>query len=192
MNVGKHCSRLLGGLRIVGPHFGTLADECPQDIKGRRKADVVGIGFESKAPHRDFSATNNPQLLADLLDEVLDSSLIDVYNFLQEREVAAGLLRDADEGLYVFREAEPSKTNAWDQERRSDPWIHAHSQSDLGHICADRLAQVRNHVDERDLHSQERVRRVLDQLGRIGIRYDPRRLPSALAVGVNRTLKCLL
>ena len=53
--------------------------------------------------------------------------------------------------------------------------VVAHADRDLAHVGVDRLAQVRDRVDERDLRGEERVRRVLDHLRRRGVGDEHRR-----------------
>ena len=54
---------------------------------------------------------------------------------------------------------------------------------DLAHVGVHRFAQVGDRVDERDLGGEERVRRVLDHLGRRRVGHEDRRLHVAVEVG---------
>src|SRR5207248_1950871 len=62
----------------------------------------------------------------------------------------------------VFGKAVTSKADAGFEKPRTDAWIHAEPGGDLGDICTDHLAKIGNHVNERDLHRQERVGGMLD------------------------------
>ena len=69
------------------------------------------------------------------------------------------------------------------QELEADPLVVAHAERDLAHVGVDGLAQVRDRVDERDLRGEERVRRVLDHLGRRGVGDEDRRVERSVQRG---------
>ena len=88
-----------------------------------------------------------------------------------------------DEGGGVLREARAAVAGARVQELEPDARVVAHAERDLAHVGVDRLAQVRDRVDEGDLGGEERVRRVLDHLCRRGIGDEDRRLHVAVEIG---------
>ncbi len=55
--------------RIVGADFGALGDELLDDGDGHAAADVVGIAFEGEAENADFFLPEDPEGLADFLEE---------------------------------------------------------------------------------------------------------------------------
>ena len=69
------------------------------------------------------------------------------------------------------------------QELEADARVVAHADRDLAHVGVDRLAEVRDRVDERDLGREERVRRVLDHLGRRGVGDEHRRVRPTVELG---------
>src|SRR5207247_7609189 len=72
-----------------------------------------------------------------------------------------------DECLDVLRQAEAAEPEPGIEELRPDTRVHAHRAGDLLDVRPKLLAQVRDGVRVRDLQGQERVGRVLDQLGAI-------------------------
>src|SRR5262249_29695779 len=74
----------------------------------------------------------------------------------------------------------------------SNARIHTHAKSDFRHVGTYVLAQIGDHVDERNLHRKERVGSMLDQLGRVGVSHHPRRLLAVRTLRMYRTSTALL
>ena len=119
------------------------------------------------------AAADHPLELGDHPVELL---VVDGDDALEQIEVVAGVLGDANEGAGVFREATPAPAWARLEELEADAAVVAHAQHDLAHVGAHGLAQVGHGVDERHLGGQEGVRRVLDGLGRRRVGDDHGRL----------------
>ena len=113
---------------------------------------------------------------ADLVDHALVLRLVDVDDAGEQVEVVARRRRDVQERGDVLREARTAVAGTGVQELEADARVVAHADRDLARVGVDRLAQVRDRVDERDLGREERVRRVLDHLGRRGVGDEHRRV----------------
>src|SRR5439155_24119475 len=83
---------------------------------------------------------------------------------------------DANEDGLVAGEARAAVADACAEEVRPEPVIETDSSSDLDDVRADRLAHVRDLVDERDARHQEGVGGELDHLGRRDVRPNDRRI----------------
>ena len=94
--------------------------------------------------------------------------------------------------MQVLRKAEPTKSNTWFQEGRSDSRIQTHTLRYFSDIRPRHLAQIGNHVDERNLHGEKRIGCVFDELCRICVSYEKRRHFSFRTGVVNRTSKGLI
>ena len=94
----------------------------------------------------------------------------------EQIEGVTGRTGDVEQRLDVLREARTAVARARVEELKADAGVVAHSDRDFVRVGVDRLAQVRDRVDERHLGGEERVRRVLDHLGRGGVGDEHRRL----------------
>ena len=101
---------------------------------------------------------------------------VHVHHRPERAELAAERGRRLDQGVGVLREARAAVPEAGVQERGADPRVEAHPLHHLVDVAAGELAQVGDLVDEGDLRGQERVGRVLDDLGRVDVRDDHRPL----------------
>ena len=162
--------RFFHGLGVVGLDLRSLRLQSANDGERGREANVVGIRLERQTPHCDFLPPHHPHFVSNLLDETFDPALVNLLHFFEQGKITARFLGDSDEGLHILRKAEASKTDSRIQECGTDARIQAHPIGNLGYICSDHLAQVCHHIDERDLHRQEGIRGMLNQLGRIRIR----------------------
>src|SRR5439155_17823822 len=70
------------------------------------------------------------------------------------------------EGYDVLREARTAPPDPGAEEMRADPVIQADPLGDLVDVAPEFLSDSRDLVDERHPYGQERIGRVLDQLGR--------------------------
>ena len=84
------------------------------------------------------------------------------------------LRREALERLQVLREARASVAEPGVQERPADPRIGAHHVGDGDDVRSRPLADPRERVRVGDLHSQERVARVLGEFRRVDVGLDQR------------------
>ncbi len=98
------------------------------------------------------------------LAEPLALFSIDTGRGFEQLEIEAELLGNLGEGGDVFPETIPTVSDAGIEERPTDAAIQAHALGDLRDIRADPFANLRHRVDKRNLHRQERIRGVLDQL----------------------------
>src|SRR5438874_8255964 len=89
MDVRKHCFGLFHRLRIIRAHYSTFSDKGVYERNGWRKAHVVGVWFECKAPYRDLLPSQNPQLLPNVLNDALDSMLVNPLDLFEQRKIAA-------------------------------------------------------------------------------------------------------
>ena len=117
---------------------------------------------------------------ADLVDDALVLAAVDVDDAVEQLEVVAGLARGVQQRGDVLREARAAEARTRVQELEADARVVTHADRDFAHVGVDRLAQVRDRVDERDLRREERVRRVLDHLRRRGVGDEHRRVHAAV------------
>ncbi len=83
----------------------------------------------------------------------------------------------------VFREARPPITQAGVQEIRADPGVVAHPAGDFFDIRAQRLADIGDLIDERDLGREEGIGSVFDHLCRAQIGDDDRGAQGQMQLG---------
>src|SRR5208337_3754216 len=95
--------------------------------------------------------------------------LVDSFDLFKEGKGNAERFARRDKGGYVLREAGPPVTESGIKELAPDPFIRADSFGDLFYIGPARLTDGRDGVNVRDFQSQERVRRVLNELGAIDV-----------------------
>ena len=110
-------------------------------------------------------------------------ALVDLDHTPQEAELVSRRLGGVVERGGVLREARTAVPGSRVQELEADAGVVPHAQRDLAHVRVHRFAQVGDGVDEGDLGGEERVRRVLDHLGRRRVRHEDRRLHVAVQLG---------
>src|SRR5438093_797584 len=84
------------------------------------------------------------------------------------------------ESRFVSGQAGAAVANSRTQEMWAEAMVEPDTLRDLDDVRADRLAHVRDLVDERDARHQERIRGELDHLCRCNVRSDHRRLDSPI------------
>ena len=99
--------------------------------------------------------------------ELLSSSQINLFHFLEQREVTSQAFANTNESLKVFRETKTTEANARVQEGLSDTLIAANALRYLGDVGAGSLTGISHQIDEGNFHSQERVGSMLHKLGAI-------------------------
>ena len=162
--------------------------EAPQHGQGRRVPQVVGGRLEGQAPRRHDQARPTVGValggsLADLVGHQVELPLVGGHDLLEKRKVVAVVLGDADQGAGVLGQARPAPARPGGQVIGADAPVVAHAPDDVDRVGADRLAQVGDGVDERDLGGQEGVAGVLDRLRRSRVGDEHRRLELAVEVG---------
>ena len=155
--------------RVGGGEDGAFREHLLGELDGDRFADVVGILFEGEAPESDFLLAEDPEFFADLVQEAVELVEVDLLHFLQQAEGLAEGFGDVDEGLDVLREAGAAVAEAGVEEGSADALVHADAFSDLFDVGAGSFADVGHGVDVGNLEREERVRGVLDQLGRVDV-----------------------
>ena len=93
-------------------------------------------------------------------------AVVDRDRRLDQPQRAAVVLRGLGQRERVLREARAAIAGPGMQELRADALVEPDALRDLLHVGAGLLAEIGDLVDEGDLHRQERVGRILDQLGR--------------------------
>ncbi len=131
-----------------------------------RISSVPPLKARPSTPRR--FAAQRPQRGAHFLKESLFLQLVDLFHFLEQAEVDAQLLRDIAEGRDIFGKAGASVADAGAQEAPADPLVQPHSARHLLDIRVHCLAEIGDHIDERNLHGQKCIRGVLDDLRRLG------------------------
>ena len=125
-------------------------------------------------------ASEPPAARAHLLDDALVLRRVHLDDAVEQLEVVARVARGVQQRGDVLREARAAVARTRVQELEPDARVVAHADRDLADVGVDRLAQVRDRVDERDLGGEERVRRVLDHLGRRRVGDEHRRVHAAV------------
>ena len=77
-------------------------------------------------------------------------------------------MRYVAKSSHILGETRAAITDAGAQESLADPLIHAHATGYVLYIRIHRFAQVGDHVDKGDLHGQESIGGMLDNLRRLG------------------------
>ena len=167
LNFRKNCGGPVHCFLIVGANLRALGQQSTDHFEGWRKANVVGIGLKRQAQNPYLFVLDDPQCLSDFLDEQIDAALIHQLGFFEHVEVHAGTLRQPDKRLNVFGQAKAAKAESGIQKLRPNPRVESHCVDDFLDIGADLLAQIRNHVGVGNLHGQEGVGGVLDQLSAV-------------------------
>ena len=103
-------------------------------------------------------------------------SRVDADRRLDDLERVAVLAREVRRRGRVLREAGAAEARARVQELRADAPVEAHPLGDVVDVGAHQLAEPRDLVDEGDLHREEAVGGVLDELGRGDVGDHERRL----------------
>src|SRR5207253_10299312 len=131
---------------------GPLLDEAPGNEDRRRVAEVVGVGLERQAPEAHVHVGQTPaDRAAYLFDHAFLLGGVDVDDTGEQFEVVPRGARDVQERGDVLRKARTPIARTRVQELESDTRVVAHADRDLARVGVDRLTQVRNRVDERDL-----------------------------------------
>src|SRR5208337_238648 len=133
----------------------------------RGEADVVGVGLKGESEHGNALALDDPQGVVDFLEEAFDALLVDALGGLEHFKVNADRSGEVNEGLNVFRKAEPAEAQTCLQELGSDAGIEPHGVSHFLDIGANALAEIGNDVGIADFQGQEGIRSMLDQFGAV-------------------------
>ena len=167
--------RARGG--VVRTHVGAVGREHAHDVERRRVADVIGVRLVGEPPDRRSidPSTSPPSAVRTLSTTRACCFVVHGDDAAQELEVVAVDLRDVD--------AAPRRPSGSTTRRTRGPRAASRTRSAGRSPCRarpracrrSRLTEVRDRVDERDLGGEERVRRVLHQLGRRGIGDEDRR-----------------
>lgn len=93
---------------------------------------------------------------------------IDFFDFGEDAKVGAELLGDGAEGGYVLGEAGASVADARAEEAWPDAAVEPDAAGDLFDVSLSGLAEIGDGIDEGDLHGEEGIRGVLDDLRAFG------------------------
>ena len=118
---------------------------------------------------------SEPKCASSFDDEAHFLRFVDALDGLQRLKVVALVAGELDERLDVFRKAAAAESDARKQERRPDAPIGADRLAHLIDVRAERFADVRHLVHEGDARGENRVRRVLAQLGAGEVHHHDRR-----------------
>jgi hypothetical protein len=132
-----------------------------------RVAHVVGVGLEGEAEHPDASCRpRSPPQAAMTLPAMALLALSLIDGGLDQPDGRSGVAaRSCTRAQGVLREARAAIAGAGVQELGADALVEADAARDLLHVRADGFAEIGHLVDEGDLHGEEGVGRVFDQLG---------------------------
>ncbi len=175
MRPSKMRSRHRRRRRIVGLHRRAAREQPLDDRNRRRLAHVVGARLERQPPHRDRPARQIAEVLLDLVDQPLLLQVVDVFDRAQNLEVVALVGGRLQQRLRVLGKAAAAVADAGKQERRADAPVGADRLAHVIDVGADQLADVGDLVHERDARRENRVRRVLAQLGARRAHHQDRR-----------------
>ena len=156
-------------LRVVGGDDGALGDEAVHEVDGERVADVVGVGLEGEAPDGDLLFLQDPEAVAEFLEEAFELGGVDALDFLEQGEWGAEFVGDGDEGLDVFREAGAAVAEAGIQEGAADAAVHADAVGDEFDVGAAGFADGAEGIDVADLEREEGIRGVFDEFGAVHV-----------------------
>ena len=148
-----------------------------------RRSSVCGLNARPSRPMvrplRIFSSAEQ------LLHHALPLAPVDFAGGLHDGHIQPVFGRGGDQRGGVFAEARSAPADAGLQEARADARVEADAARHLRDIRAHLFGQLSDFVDVADLERQERVGRVLDQLGRSEIGGDQRHAPTRSGRGRN-------
>ena len=175
------------GHGVVDGYGRPLRRQAVADGQARRIPDVVAVRLERHAEDRHARARQRaPGHGPGQRDDPLPPALIDrVHRGEQaDHRVDAEVGGRRPERPDVLRQAPAAEPEPRRQEPPADPGVVPERLGQRHHVGARRLADLSHGVDERDLGRQERVRRHLDQLGRLQV-HDQQRDPGRQRRGVD-------
>ena len=152
-----------------------LLPSCKQRLHQKKRgrfADVVGAALEGQAEHAEVLAAQGPERAAHFAQEALALIFVDAHDFIEQAEVVAALAGHGAKCHDIFGEAGSAVADAGIQEPRPDARVGSDAVDDLIHIGAHGFADRGHGVDEGNLHGQESVGGVLDQLRALGAGHD--------------------
>jgi hypothetical protein len=144
-------------------------------LQRRRVPDVVGVRLERGAEHADQCPSQRPTCqFQRQIDHPDPAPHIYRVHLAQERErlPRARLVRAGQERTYVPWQAATTEPEPGAQEGCTDTRVSAKDLGQDSDISPGGPADLGHRVDERDLRSQERIRRGLRQLGGSQIRHE--------------------
>src|SRR5260370_9260729 len=103
----------------------------------------------------------------DLFKEAVDALLVDTLGGFQNLEVHTNLGRQMDESLHILWKTKASVTETGFEELAADARIESHGMRHFFDVCTDFFAQIGDYVCITDFQREERIRRVLNELGAI-------------------------
>ena len=140
-------------------------DQGGGDVQRGGIAHVIGVRLEGQAQQGHRLAGQVPvQGRGHLAGHGLLARIIDRHRRLDQPNRRAGVRGGPHQGDRILGKAGTSVAGTGVQEFGADPLVQTDPPRDLLHIGSDGLAQVRHLVDEGDLHRQEGVGGIFDQL----------------------------
>src|SRR6266540_5832286 len=136
--------------RVPATDLGPLCEEPRGEDDRRRFPHVVGVRLERQAQEGDGLAAQAAEVLLQLVDDPPLLELVDLDHGADELEVVAAVSGEQLQEGHVFWEARAAVAKPRTEVARSDAQIEAHAVRDLVDVRAQRLADVRDLVDEAD------------------------------------------
>ena len=103
-------ARFQSRLRKTSHSVQTSAASALNHFERRRKANVVGVGFERQPQNRHMFALNDPESLVYFFKKTVDALLVDAFRGFQEIEIDPDGGREMNESLHIFGKAKAAKT----------------------------------------------------------------------------------
>ncbi len=169
--------RVRHGHRVVHGHDRALGGEPIADFQAGGLPEVVAVGLERDAEHRHPLAVQRAACgVARQLDDPVPAAQVDAVHRGQQADqrVDAQVRRAGPERADVLRQAAAAVPEPGGQEPPADARVVAERLGQRHHVGARLLADLGHGVDERDLGREERVRRHLNQLGRLQVHHEQR------------------
>ena len=167
--------RLVHRDRIVSPTRCAFFDHhLMMSIAGdSRMSSVSGLNESPRTPI--CLPLRSPTSFSIFGDHRVALAFVCLDHRVDDARLDAELVGDGRQRTCVFWKARAAVARAWMQEFSADAVVHSHAAGNIVNVAADRVAKIRDLVDERDLCREKRVSRVLDQLGRLERSDDDRR-----------------
>ncbi len=148
LKLRHHLAGFRQRLRIVSSNACAFSQEGSTDRQGRGLTDVVGIGFEGKAEHRQRLPFQPPDRVSNLLDHPSALNFVDPRGGRRDLHRIAVSLAGLNERREIFRKAGASETRPCVKKLRPDAMIKPHALRHHLDVGSDPLAQIRHLVDE--------------------------------------------
>ncbi len=163
--------------RVVHGHDRPLGGQAAAHVQAGGVTDVVAVGLERHAQHGDpLAGQGAARGLPGQRGHPVPPSGVDGVHRAEQADDRADPEggRGGAERADVLGQAAAAEAQAGRQEAPADPRVISEGLGERDHVGARLLADLGHGVDERDLGRQERVRRHLDQFGRLQVHHQQR------------------